>query len=412
MKKQIAISACILSLFLRMAGLSFATSGDTVKFKEFRLSNGLTVILHEDPTSPVVAVGLWYKVGSKNEASGKTGFAHLFEHYMFEGDAYSDSGDYFKYLLGMGGEVNANTWYDRTYYYAVVPPGGVEEVLRLESNRMATLREKINEDALNKQRKIVKNEKRMRENQPYAEENKQIDTIGWGNPSHPYGHNGNGVIGSMEDLDSASTEDVRRFHKMYYAPNNAILAVSGAHDSNETLWKIQKWFGAIPSGPNPPRVEVPNWQSTGYGKVTLRDDKVKSARVTMMYLFPGIGKPGNAELPVISALLGGGRSSRLIDSLQYKKQIVTSVGSGAMLLQETSMLLIQAVPAPGFSPEQVEKAVTEEIELFIQNGASNAEMKRVKAQMRTQQLDSMQEAENMASVLTEGKAIGNTGQFN
>lgn len=364
------------------------------------LANGLTVLLREDHSSPLVTVNIWYKVGSKNEEPGKTGFAHLFEHYMFEGSAHSPSGEYFNKVFGMGGETNANTTNDRTDYYAVVPSENLEEVLRLESDRLGFLN--INQPNLDKQRAIVKNEKRLRENQPYGMAWQAINEAAWP-ANHPYKWP---VIGSMQDLDAASLQDVKSFHDRYYAPNNAVLVVSGDQVNANTLPLVEKWFGTLPAAQTPPALNTPAPDyNPGRRDLTITDDKAQLPMLFLIYRIPGKNKPGWQEASVAAQILGGGRTSRLVQSLQYDKRMVLSIGASVMGLQEDDLFLIEAMPAPGVDVKTLETAIVAEVEKFKQTGVTTKELNRVKAGMRTATLNALQEADNVAAQLVEGEAL-------
>ncbi|HAZ08543.1 MAG TPA: hypothetical protein DCZ01_08505 [Elusimicrobia bacterium] len=391
-----------LSSFLLSAHAAQQAPLPSLAVERHHLANGLTVLLLEDHSSPIVAVNVWYSVGSKNEEPGRTGFAHLFEHYMFEGSEHVAPGGYFKTLLGMGGEINANTTNDRTDYYAVVPSQNLEEVLRQEADRMGFLN--IDHPGLDKQRAIVKNEKRLGENQPYGGAWEGINAATW-DKNHPYAWP---VIGSMKDLDAASLEDVRKFHDSYYRPNNAVLVVSGDQSSAATLELVNKWFGTIAAGPTPPALQKPPVSTNpGRRELTLEDDKAQLPMLFLSFRIPGKGKPDWQEASVAAQVLGGGRSSRLVQSLQYDKRLVLEVSASVMGLVEDDIFLIQAMPAPGVSMKDVEKAIRAELDLFSSRGPSEQEMQRVKAGMRTATLNTLQNAENVAAQLAEGQALFN-----
>ncbi len=364
------------------------------------LPNGLTVLLREDHSTPVVAVNIWYKVGSKNEETGRTGFAHLFEHYMFEGSQNVPGGGYFKEIFGMGGQVNATTNYDRTDYYAVVPSENLEEVLRLESDRMAYLN--INQAGLDKQRPIVKNEKRMRGNSPYAGVGEKLGDTIW-DQGHPYKWP---IIGSMQDLDAASLHDIKTFHDRYYLPNNAIIVVNGDQHSARTLALIEKWFGPIPAGPTPPALRVPaSGPLTSPRSSVLDDPKAQLPMLILAFRIPGHGKPGWQEAEVAASILGDGRTSRLVQKLKYEQSMVLEISAEVEGLQENDVLMIQAVPAPGVPLDRVEEAIRAEIDAFIQGGPTEQEMHRVKAGLRASGLSALQDANSLAAAIAKGEGF-------
>jgi len=364
------------------------------------LANGLTVLLREDHASPVVAVNIWYNVGSKNEEPGRTGFAHLFEHYMFEGSAHVPGGEQFKEVFGMGGELNANTTNDRTDYYDVVPAENLEEVLRLESDRMGFL--DINQRGLDKQRPIVKNEKRLRENKAYSGIEAGMDQTVW-DAGHPYKWP---VIGSMQDLDAASVADVKNFHDRYYLPNNAVIVVNGDQDNARTLALIEKWFGGIPAGATPPALRVPpTGPMTARREATIDDPKAQLPMLIMAFRIPGNDKPGWRESQVAAKILGGGRTSSLVQKLKYDRRMVFDIEADVEAQHEDDILIIDAIPVPGVSIAQVEAAIRAELDEFAQDGPTDREMARVKAGLRAKELNALQDAGDLAAAIAEGEGF-------
>ncbi|MBI5200783.1 MAG: insulinase family protein [Elusimicrobia bacterium] len=387
----------LLALLLASAP-SWAAEGK-IAFQSTTLSNGLTVVTHEDRSMPVVAVNIWYKVGSKNEQIGRTGFAHLFEHYMFEGSAHSPSGEYFQKIFGMGGVTNANTTLDRTDYFAIVPSENLEEVLRLESDRMGFLRSSINAKSLDKQRAIVKNEKRLGENKAYGGLFEDLSDTAWPQ-GHPYK---SAVIGSMQDLDAAAVADVKAFHETWYNPNNAVLVISGDFDTPDALAKVRKWFGGLPAGATPPALNVPSVANVGRTTKVVEDEKAQVPLVILAYRIPGKGKPGWNEMSVVSQVLGGGRTSRLVRTLQYERQMAVEVSAQVFGFLENDLFFVEAVPAPGVTVAALTSAVEAEIAKVGQNGIQRKELNRVKAGIRTARLDALQTAGNVAEALAEGQ---------
>nr|MBI4345448.1 insulinase family protein [Elusimicrobiota bacterium] len=396
-----------LSLALLLAAAPALAAAPRIVFQSHALANGLTVVTHEDHSMPVVAVNLWYKVGSKHEQPGRTGFAHLFEHYMFEGSKHSPAGEYFQRIFGMGGVTNANTTNDRTDYFAVVPSENLEEVLRLESDRMGFLRSSINAKNLEKQRDIVQNEKRKGENAAYGGAWDAVNGMVWPQ-GHPYKW---GVIGSMADLEAASVQDVKDFHATYYLPNNAVLVLSGDFDTQDALAKVRKWFGPIPSGPAPPALNMPRVaRPNGRKERTLEDAKAQVPLILMAYPIPGKGQPGWTELSAVAAVLGGGRSSRLAKSLQYDRRLAAQVSSGVAGLRENDLFLIEAIPLPGVTPEALVAEIEAEVAKVARQGIENRELNRVKAGLRTSRLNALQNAEGIAEALAEGQgSFGDAG---
>ncbi|MBI4422351.1 MAG: insulinase family protein [Elusimicrobia bacterium] len=392
--------ALLAAALLSLPWTGFA-AGSTLVFQQAVLPNGLTVVLHEDHSVPVVAVNLWYKVGSKHEEAGKTGFAHLFEHYMFEGSEHSPNGQYDRQISRMGGEMNATTSNDRTDYYATVPSENLEEVLRLESDRMGFLQGAMSQQNLDKQRKIVKNEKRVRANRAYGGLMEALSALVWPD-GHPYRWE---VIGSMADLDAASLADVKRFHSTYYRPNNAVLVLSGDIDPPDALVKVRKWFGPIPAGPAPAPLSVPASAAGGRRERVLPDAKAQVPMVILAYRIPGKGQPGWTELSAAAAVLGGGRTSRLVNALQHEQRLVVGVGSGVFGLQESDILYVEASPATGVAPARVVAAIEAELAKLAKRGPSAAELKRVAAEIKTARLDALQRVAGLAASLAEGQAV-------
>ena len=393
------IPALICALALTAARSSWA-DGPELAFQQFTLSNGLTVILHEDHSIPVAAVNILYKVGSKNEELGKTGFAHLFEHLMFEGSAHVPNGQFDRRIVGCGGYNNADTTQDRTDYYEVFPSECLEDILRLDADRMGFL--DVSEDSLNKQRGIVENEKRMRvDNEPYGQAFEALADTVW-DKGHPYKWE---PLGSMDELKKASLLDVRRFHSVYYNPNNAILVISGDIDSQTVMPMVRKWFGALSEGPTPPRVNVPQTEPlTARRERTIEDDKVQLPRIYIAYRIPANGPEARA-MEVLASILGGGRTSRLVQSLQYEQRFVLSIDAEVYGLRENDLFLITAAPCPGVSPARIEAAVNAELARVMREGIAAGEMARVKAQLKTSRLNALQSMGEIAAALAEGQAF-------
>ncbi|NJD20605.1 MAG: insulinase family protein, partial [Gemmatimonadetes bacterium] len=282
----------------------------SVPHERHRLPNGLRVVLSHDPSVPVVAVNLWYGVGSRNEPEGRTGFAHLFEHMMFQGSANVPKNRHFELIERAGGALNATTWYDRTNYFETVPSHHLDLALWLESDRMGWMLPALDQEKLDNQRDVVKNEKRQRyDNQPYGDWDERLQRLVFP-PAHPYHHT---VIGSMEDLDGATLEDVAAFFRTYYVPRNAVLTVAGDFDPAAVMDRVAAWFGEIPSGgaipplPGSPEVE-PLIGST------VRDDVVADVplpRGIMAFRIPPYASGDFPVAEVARAVLGTGRASRL-----------------------------------------------------------------------------------------------------
>jgi len=389
---------------LALLALLAATPASALTYRRHVLNNGLVVLLYKDASAPLVSVDVWYKVGSKNEKPGRTGFAHLFEHYMFECTKHIPEGGYFEAVLKrLGGEANAFTTNDKTNYYSVVPAEGLDEVLRLESDRMGYLQACLNQSSLDKQRGIVENEKRERGGAPYAG---ALDALvdQTFSPPHPYHWP---VIGSMQDLEAASLKDVKDFHDAYYLPNNAVVAIAGDIDETKALARARFWFEGLKRGPTPPAPSVPALDALGGRReVATTDDKAQMPMLVVAFPVPGRGKPGNEEASALASILGDGRGARLKKALeQSDPPLSVSVDVGLFGLSETDLLLIQAIPAPGVTLARLEAAIGAELAKLAAQGVQPAELARVKAKMRTSFYDALQNVEGVAQSLAEGEAL-------
>ena len=357
-----------------------ATAPLAVPYTEFTLSNGLHVILHQDKTVPVAAVNVWYHVGSGREKPGRTGFAHLFEHVMFEGSEHVKEGEFDGWLEAAGGNNNGSTSEDRTNYITDVPTNALELALFLESDRMGYLLPTLTQGKLDGQRDVVKNEKRQRvDNQPYGQAFVELGAMMYPQ-GHPYSWP---VIGSMEDLSAASLADVVEFFKAYYAPNNASLVVAGDIEIEATRRLVEKWFGGIPRGPDvPPLVPVP--ASLAEVKRKTITDKVQLPRLYMAWHTPAFYAPGDAAMDMVSSLLTGGKNSRLYRRLVYEMQIAQDVNAAQMSRALGGMFLVVATARPGQSIEKIQAVIDEEIEKMKQAPPEAREMTRALNQIEAQ----------------------------
>ena len=342
-----------------------------INYKQYQLKNGLTVVMHQDASTPIVAVNVFYHVGSKNEAAGRTGFAHLFEHMMFQGSK-NYSSDYLSAIDDMGGDVNGTTNEDRTWYYETVPSNFLERALYLEADRMGGLLEAMTQEKLDNQRDVVKNERRLRvDNQPYGTAGERIAEI-----MYPKGHPYNwSVIGSMEDLSAASMEDVKSFFRTYYVPNNAVLVLSGDFVEKDAKAWIEKYFGKIAKGsaitrPNPTQPAL-----TGEIR-KVYEDAVPLPRVSLIW--HGVPQYANDEaaLDMLSSILSSGRSSRLQSNLQYGKEMVQTVSAFNGTYEIAGVFQISATARPGKNLADIEKEINTEIERIKKEAPSADEMKR------------------------------------
>lgn len=378
------------------AGKPAAMQVPELKFQHYKLDNGLDVILSEDHRLPLVAVNLWYHVGAVNETTGRTGFAHLFEHMMFEGSKHVASSAHAHYLEAAGAsDFNGSTAFDRTNYYETLPSNQLELALWLESDRMGYLPDKLDQANLSNQQDVVRNERRQStENTPYgiAEEAVFHQLFPKDHPYYPM------VIGSHADIQAAKLEDVRNFFKLYYAPNNASLAVVGDFDSAKVRELVEKYFGPLKRGPEVPRVKVTTPPVTSERRAVVRDN-VQLPRVYLAWLTSPIFKPGDAEADIASNILGGGKSSRLYKKLVYEKQIALDVEAEQQSLTLDSVFQVQATARPGVKPEDLEKAINEELDAFRASGPTAEELKRAQNGIETRTISGLELFNGVAEVL-------------
>jgi zinc protease len=361
-----------------------ATDVPKIEFEKYILPNGLQVILHVDRKLPMVHVNNWYHVGSKNERVGRTGFAHLFEHMMFEGSKDANA-KYFTFIEKAGanlfeGGVNGTTSEDRTNYFESVPSGNLEYVLWLESDRLATLTDVLTKEKLDNEREIVKNERRQGlENQPYGRAFMLITENLFPN-GHPYAHT---VIGSHEDLTAASVDDVKDFFHTYYTPNNLSLAITGDFDPAEAKRLIAKYYGPIPPGPalDRPKHWVPRLNAE---KIIEVKDHVPQERTYFAWPSPAFFEPDDANLDLISLVLTDGLSSRLNKSLVYEKQICSDVASAQSSAEMASSFVVWVTARPGASLLEAEKITEDEIARLAKEGPTPAELNRAKTKWEFQ----------------------------
>jgi len=352
----------------------FKADDINIDYEKFVLPNGLTLLVHEDHKAPIVAVNVWYHVGSKNEKEGKSGFAHLFEHLMFNGSENYDD-DYFQVIERIGGtDVNGTTNTDRTNYFQNVPVSALDQVLFLESDRMGHLLGVVDQDLLDEQRGVVQNEKRQGENQPYGQQWNYI-TKAMYPKGHPYSWT---VIGEMEDLNAASLEDVQNWFKSYYGAANAVIAIAGDIKPEEIHKKVLAYFGDIPSGPTIQRQErnIPEHNGDTY---QVYEDRVPEARVLFAWNSPPFGEKEDLQLDLISSILSNGKNSRLYKKLVYEDQIASNVAAFQSSSEIASNFIVYANVKPGHDIDEVRTKLLAEIDNLIKNGPTEEEMKRVKA---------------------------------
>jgi predicted Zn-dependent peptidase len=379
------VQGLLLALFL---GVVQAVAGQSkvprLDFADQRLENGLRVLIAPDHSAPVFSIAVTYNVGSRNERPGRTGFAHLFEHMMFQGSENVGKGEHFILVLNNGGGMNGTTNEDRTNYFEELPKNQLDLALFLEADRMRSLA--LNQANLDNQRNAVQEERRVGvDNQPYGKSELEIDNLSYDN--FAYKHS---TIGSMADLDAASVADVKDFFRIYYAPNNAVLALVGDLDPQETLEKVKKYFGAISSQPAPPKVDLAEPEHYGERREVIYDPLARLPQLLISYHIPPGGTPENFQVQVLANILGTGQSSRFYQHLVKEKQLAVSIQVQPEARIGPSLLYITATPRPGVKPEELEKAIYEEIEAVQKDGVTTQEIEKARTQYLRSQIQSRQ----------------------
>jgi zinc protease len=365
----------LLASLLLCAGAFAQSAGIEIPYRKFVLDNGLTVIVHEDHKAPIVAVNIWYHVGSKNERPGKTGFAHLFEHLMF-GGSENFHGSFVNAIARVGAtDDNGTTSNDRTNYFEDVPTSALDYTLWLESDRMGHLLGSFDQKTLDLQRGVVQNEKRQGENEPYGI-TEELITENTYPKGHPYSWT---PIGSMDDLNAASMSDVKDWFKTYYGPSNAVLVLAGDVDFNTAKEKVEKYFGDIPAGPPIGKQEVWIAKMSGTHRGTVQD-RVPQARIYKVWNVPEFGSADLDYLDLVSDCLAEGKVSRLYKRLVYDDQIATQVRAGIDDREIGSQFVITGTARPGQDLSKVEKEIDEELARFLESGPTPSELERVKTQ--------------------------------
>jgi zinc protease len=370
-----------------------------IPIESFQLPNGLSVVLSEDHTAPIVAVNLWYHVGSANERVGRTGFAHLFEHMLFQGSANVKSNEHFEFIQRAGGTLNGSTWLDRTNYYETVPSNQLELTIWLEANRMGYLLPAMTQQKLDTQRDVVQNERRWSmDNQPYGTWWERLPALAFP-PEHPFHHS---LIGSMSDLDAASLDDIAHFFSTYYTPDNAVLSIAGDFDPAEAGVMIERHFGGIPRGKGKPPLPDMTLPPT-YGR-PLREivpDDVMLSRMFVAFRSPVFGSDEYYAASVTSAILGLKKGSRLHRALVREQQVAAEATAFTYDLAKGSDLLVVDVTArPETSTEALEIAVHMEIDRLHNEGVTEEEVARAVALIETDLIAALQSAGDRADKLS------------
>jgi zinc protease len=365
----------------------------------YRLPNGLRVVLSEDHTAPLVAVNLWYHVGSANERHGRTGFAHLFEHMLFQGSANVGANEHFELVQRAGGTLNGSTWLDRTNYFETVPSNQLELALWLEANRMGYLLPAMTQQKLDTQRDVVQNERRWSmDNQPYGTWWERLPALVFP-PEHPFNHS---LIGSMEDLDAASLEDVAHFFATYYTPDNAVLSIAGDFDPAEARTMVERHFAPIPRGagkPPLPDMSVPSTFGAPLREVV--PDDVMLSRLFLAFRSPVFGSDEYYAASVASAILGLKKGSRLHRALVREQQVAAEAQAFTYdLAKGCDLLVVDVTARPEVTVDSLEKAVGAEIDRMMTGGVTAAEVARVVTLIETELVASMQSASDRADRLS------------
>ncbi len=364
-----------------------------LEFTDQRLENGLRLLIAPDHSAPVFSIAVTYNVGSRNERPGRTGFAHLFEHMMFEGSENVGKGEHFILILNNGGGMNGTTNEDRTNYFEELPKNQLDLALFLEADRMRSLA--VNQANLDNQRNTVQEERRRGiDNQPYGKSELEIDNLSYDN--FAYKHS---VIGSMADLDAAKVGDVKDFFRIYYAPNNAVLTLVGDLDPQETLEKVKKYFAAIPSQPAPLKVDLAEPEHYGERREVIYDPLARLPQLLISYHIPPGDTPENFQAQVLANILGSGQSSRFYQHLVKEKQLAVSIYVQPDARIGPSLLYIEARPRPGVKPEDLEKAVCDEIEAVQKDGVTAQEIEKARTQYLRGQIQSRQSSLYTARML-------------
>ena len=377
----------LISFLLGQTGLALGlrpAHAQDVPYEKYKLENGLTVILHEDHSLPKVALDLWYRVGSRDELAGRSGFAHLFEHLMFKGTRRAPA-NIFKRIEGNGGSCNGYTTEDRTVYISGGPPELLPLLLWLEADRIEQLGGILDEEKLGRERDVVRNERRSGyDNQPYGRVELRLPELMYP-PDHPYGHP---VIGYHQDLIAATLPEAKDFFATYYVPSNLSMCIAGDFDSAKVKAQIAELFGTLPRAPRPGQRMKAVPRLDRVVRATLLD-RVNLTKVVMAFHAPARFTPGEAEMQLAAAILGRGQASRLYKRLVMQDKLAISVGVWQDCRQLGSSFEIEAMLPPGGNPDAYEKAVDEELVTFARTGPTEEELTRHKAMHELNMLEQM-----------------------
>lgn len=381
------VAACLTGLLPATLAAQTTSQPLQLPYTQFTLPNGLHVILHEDHSTPIVAVNVWYHVGSAREKTGRTGFAHLFEHLMFTGSGHVAEGEFDTLLESAGGTNNGSTENDRTNYVIDIPSNSLELALFLESDRMGFLIDSMNPQRVDQQRDVVKNERRQSlENRPYGIAEGQVLTELLYPEGHPYHWP---VVGYMDDLSAASYDDVVGFFKSYYGPGNASLVLAGDLDPVKTRALVEKWFSDVKPGPPVTPMTIPGVRLDGVTKKTITD-RVQLPRLYMAWLTPASLTPSDAAMDLVADVLAGGKNSRLYKRLVFDLQIAQNVTAYQNSQDLSSYFLIRATPQPGHTTDELMRVIDEEIAKLKAAPPTDHEVQRAINQIESSFYDRME----------------------
>jgi zinc protease len=363
-----------------------------------RLDNGLRVVLHRDPMLPLVAINLWYHTGSKNERRGKTGFAHLFEHMLFQGSANIGANEHFRWIQSVGGVANGSTWFDRTNYYETLPSSSLELGLWLESDRMGFLLPGMTQEKLETQRQVVMNERRQRvDNQPYGRAAERLWELLYP-PDHPYSWP---VIGTMDDIAAATLDDVREFFATWYVPDNAVLTLAGDFDPAAAMDRIAAYFGDIPPrrGPAPPASDTS--QRLDGERFDRLTDRVQLSRLYLAYTIPPYGSRDWYAADLLAQVLTAGKASRLYRDLVYDRELAQSISCYAMPTESSGSLHLVASARPGVALADLGRAIDEHLAAAAATPVPIAELERVRKRILSGYFSELQTLDRRADLLSQ-----------
>jgi zinc protease len=390
-----------LSLLCVVTAAPAAVRPPKLEYRITTLENGLTVVLSEDHSTPIVHVQIWYHVGSKDERPGRTGFAHLFEHMMFKGSKNVEPEAHTSFISSVGGQSNAYTTEDTTVFWETAPQQYLPLMLWLEADRMATLR--VDDDTFKREREVVKEERRMRvENQPYGRLSEIIYDQAF--TVHPYKHP---VIGSMQDLEAASVEDVRDFWRTYYVPSNATIAIVGDFDPDQALQLVQRYLGRVPKASKPVPRDIPvEPPQTKEKRVTLEEPWPLPA-VVVAYHITYDGHPDSYPLHMASKILSDGNSSRIYRKLVYETGIALTAFGGGNIIEHPNLFFAVGIVQPGHTPAEIEKALIEELDRMRNEPVSEHELQRAKNQFARDYIVARETVQEKAAQLAHAVVIHN-----